>query len=319
MLVSVIIPTYNRSKTIARAVNSVLAQTWKEIEVIVVDDGSTDQTKDVLSQYGDKIRVIRQQNGGPSAARNTGINASKGDIISFLDSDDEWLPSKTERQVRLFQGPQSVKVVGCVCNARMLYSTGAKTSFQIAGLHPKHAEGVWANPAQILVDRFLLFNQVASIRRAAFEKVGCFRQDMRLMEDYDMALRLSLAGPWAYVADPLVIWHEDAGSGLSRNVSQHEISRVALTILDDLSHSAHLRGRLQGGRLRHRRWLLKSKMDALVLASQSDGIRAFSGKLILVGLRIYEALYRRSPFIARMKTNQIEGQSADPSLKPTCL
>ncbi len=98
MLVSVIIPTYNRVKTIERAVNSVLAQTWTEQEVIVVDDGSTDQTGEILKVYGDKIRVIRQQNGGVSAARNAGIKAATGEIISFLDSDDEWLPSKTERQ-----------------------------------------------------------------------------------------------------------------------------------------------------------------------------------------------------------------------------
>jgi len=85
MLVSVIIPTYNRAKTIERAVNSVLNQTWNQIELIVVDDGSTDQTVEVLKRYGNKIRLIRQQNGGPGAARNTGIKAATGDVISFLD------------------------------------------------------------------------------------------------------------------------------------------------------------------------------------------------------------------------------------------
>ena len=146
MLVSVIIPTYNRAKTIERAVDSVLAQTWKELEVIVVDDGSTDQTNEVLKAYGDKIRVIHRQNGGASAARNTGIKAATGEIISFLDSDDEWLPSKTERQVNLLQRTESSGVGCCVCNARMLFSSGTITSFQTAGLHPAQREGIWSQP-----------------------------------------------------------------------------------------------------------------------------------------------------------------------------
>ncbi len=154
MLVSVIIPTYNRARTIERAVNSVLAQTWKEVEVIVVDDGSTDQTSEVLKVYGDKIRVIHQQNGGASAARNTGIKAATGEIISFLDSDDEWLPSKTERQVKLLQRTESSGVVCCVCDARMLFSSGTVTSFQSARLHPEQVEGIWSNPAEVLATRF---------------------------------------------------------------------------------------------------------------------------------------------------------------------
>ena len=304
MLVSVIIPTYNRAKTIERAVNSVLAQTWKEIEVIIVDDGSTDQTSEVLKAYGDKIRVIYQQNGGASAARNTGIKAATGKIISFLDSDDEWLPSKTERQVKLLQCTESSGVVCCVCNARMLFSSGTVTSFQTARLHPEQAECVWSNPTPILIDRFLFFNQVVAVRREALDRIGYFRKDLRIMEDYDLALRLSLAGPWALITDSLVIWHEDAGSGLSRNLSQLDKCRITLQILNDFNNSAQFGPMLPSPRLRHRRLLLKRKIDALVLSSQPERSRWLSGKFMLWCLKIYEAIYRRLPFITRMHTHK---------------
>jgi glycosyltransferase involved in cell wall biosynthesis len=305
MLVSVIIPTYNRARTIERAVNSVLTQTWKEIEVIVVDDGSTDQTDAILKAYGSKIRVIHQQNGGASAARNTGIKAATGEIISFLDSDDEWLPTKTERQVNLLQRTKSSGVVCCVCNARKQYSSGMVTSFQTAGLHPEHAEGIWSNPAHILIDRFFFFNQVTAIRREALDRCGYFREDLRIMEDYDLALRLSTTGPWAFIADPLVVWHEDAGSGLSRNVGQLDKCQLALKILNDLSNSVQFGSLLPRARLLHQRLLMKQIIDALILSSQPGRIRQLSGRLLLLCLKIYGAIYRRLPFTSRMITRAI--------------
>lgn len=302
MLVSVIIPTYNREKTIERAVNSVLEQTWKELEIIVVDDGSTDRTEEILAVYGNKIRVIRQQNGGASAARNTGIRAATGEIISFLDSDDEWLPEKTERQVKLLRRTESSGVVCCICNARMLFASGAVTSFQTACLQPDQAEGVWSNPGPVLLDRFLLFNQVAAVWRKALDHSGYFREDLRIMEDYDLALRLALAGPWAFIAEPLMIWHADAGSGLSRNIGQLDICRRALQILNDLSRSAQFGSRLPVVQLSHRRLLLEREIDGLVLSSQRNGIAAFAGRLLLWGLKGYGAIYRRLPFNTRMIT-----------------
>ncbi|RYD30434.1 MAG: glycosyltransferase family 2 protein, partial [Verrucomicrobiaceae bacterium] len=95
-MVSVIIPTYNRIATIARAVDSVLAQTYPDIELIIADDGSSDGTCESLAGYGDRLRIVRQANSGPSAARNLGARAARGEILSFLDSDDSWLPDKIQ-------------------------------------------------------------------------------------------------------------------------------------------------------------------------------------------------------------------------------
>src|ERR1039457_5929793 len=103
VLVSVIMPTYNRGYVVGEAIESILNQTYDNIEVVVVDDGSTDNTQEKLKEYGDRIRVVYQRNSGPAAARNRGIRAARGEIIAFLDSDDVWLPTILERQVSLLQ------------------------------------------------------------------------------------------------------------------------------------------------------------------------------------------------------------------------
>ena len=102
--ISVIIPTFNYGKYIERAIDSILTQTYQDFEIIVVDDGSTDNTKEIIrSKKSDKIRYFYQENKGAPAARNKGIVESKGKYIAFLDADDEWLPTKLEKQVDKFQ------------------------------------------------------------------------------------------------------------------------------------------------------------------------------------------------------------------------
>src|SRR5258707_1636701 len=93
-LVSAIVATYNRADVVSQAIESILGQTYENLEVIIVDDGSTDGTVEVLERFGSRLRILRQQNAGPSAARNRGIAAARGEIISLLDSDDVWLPKK---------------------------------------------------------------------------------------------------------------------------------------------------------------------------------------------------------------------------------
>jgi glycosyltransferase involved in cell wall biosynthesis len=300
MLVSVIIPSYNRAETIERAVNSVLAQTWSSVEVIVVDSESTDGTLEILAAYGDSIQIIQQKKEGPGAARNAGIKIAKGEIISFLDSDDEWLPDKTERQVKLLQATESLGVKCCVCNARMEFIAETVHSFAAARLSPKQREGIWINPAEVLTTRFLFFNQVVAVRRDALEQAGYFRQG--IMEDYDLALRLSLVGPWAFIADPLVVWHEQAGDNLSRTHSQLEISQRTLEILQDTSSSTDWGPLLPEILLRRRFWVLKQGISALHLSVQKNLAARFVGKFLLLYLRGCDALHRHSSSYPRMIT-----------------
>jgi glycosyltransferase involved in cell wall biosynthesis len=298
MLVSVIIPTYNRATTIERAINSVLAQTWQPIEIIVVDSRSSDDTVEKLAQYGDKVRLISQEKMGPGAARNAGIDAANGEIISFLDSDDAWLPEKTERQVKLLQATESLGVQCCVCNARMEFVSGVVTSFGSADLRPEFGEGVWTNPAEVLITRFLFFNQVAAVRREALRKAGYFRRG--LMEDYDLALRLSLLGPWAFISDPLVVWHEQPGDNLSRTHSQLEICERTLGILKETSNSSQWGPLLPQTLLQSRMKFLSKRIEALRLSGLSNPIGRFSGKLRLRLLESYQMLYWRLPSTPRM-------------------
>ena len=210
MLVSIIIPAFNRESTIAASVESALAQDHPKIEVIVVDDGSTDGTIGELERFGDRIVVIRQPNAGPSAARNRGVANAKGEIVAFLDSDDLWLPGKVSRQVALMERASS-RLVCCVCNAEVKgaggYSIG--NTFDYAGIRPDFIEGVWTNPQEVLSTRFLLFNQVVAIRREAFDLVGGFNEKLRLLEDYELSLRLSTSGDWGLIRDPLVVKYND--------------------------------------------------------------------------------------------------------------
>jgi glycosyltransferase involved in cell wall biosynthesis len=306
MLVSAIIPTYNRAKTIERAVISVLAQSWKEMEVIVVDDGSTDQTRDVLRGYGDKIRVIFQKNAGPAAARNTGIKAAKGEIISFLDSDDAWLATKTERQVKLFQRAEASGVVCCVCNARMHFLSGRITSFESAKLHPVLSEGVWSNPAEILIDRFLFFNQVAAVRREALFEAGLFREDLPfgLNDDYDLAVRLSLVGPWAFIVDPLVEWYEHVDN-ISRTHRQQAICATTLRILQDIGNSTRFRPMLPQARYNRRLRLLRFGLCAMRLKAHKNPALQLMGRAMVAYQWGFETLRSRIVPPARMLTQNV--------------
>lgn len=297
MLVSVIIPTYNRAASIVPAVESVLAQTYPEIEVIVVDDGSTDDTARVLESHLDRIVFIRQSNAGPSAARNTGIRASKGEIVAFLDSDDLWLPDKIARQVALIEagGPDTCC---CVCNAAVKGAPGQRdyTSFAVAGLDPEWDECLWVNPGEVLATRFLLFNQVVAIRRSALAKVGVFNEKLRLLEDYELAIRLSTAGKWGVISEPLVIKHNDTGG-------------IGVVAMSDRARHAEVAAEVFAGIIMERHGLGARALDHLEvsLATLRMENRGWSwmknggkaGRLMgsaLLGLaRIRKAVRRRGP------------------------
>ena len=205
-LVSVIIPTFNRAGVVTRAIDSVLGQTYRPVEVVVVDDGSTDRTPEVLRSYGDAIVSVVQDNTGPAAARNRGIRESRGALIAFLDSDDLWLPAKLQRQVDLLQRA-GADVPCCLCDTRMRWAQNREqSSFQIARLRLGEPQGLWVNPALVLATRFVLFCQAALIRREFLTDCGGFDERLWLMEDHDLALRLALRGPWAVIRDPLALW-----------------------------------------------------------------------------------------------------------------
>lgn len=222
-LVSVVIPTYNRAHVVCNAIDSVLAQTYSHTDVIVVDDGSTDDTKDKLRRYGSCIHVITQSNSGPAIARNRGINAAAGEFVAFLDSDDYWLPNKLAQQIDLLER-MGEAVSCCVCNATVRYGDGTtESTFEIADTLPECSAGLWTNPAQVLSSRFVLFNQVAVIRRSVLERIGCFDESLKFYEDYELPLRLALEGPWAVLRDELVVYHAQSQGSWAEQAVQDSV------------------------------------------------------------------------------------------------
>ena len=297
MLVSVIIPTHDRAATLARAVDSALAQTHTPLEVIVVDDGSTDGTAALLASYGSRIHVVCQTNAGPSAARNRGAAAAQGGILAFLDSDDRWLPEKIERQAALMDRG-GTRMACCVCNARVDDHLGTRkpTSFDSANLAPPFAEGVWTNPQEVLSSRFLLFNQVAAIRRDAFDACGGFNPRLDLLEDYDLSLRLSTLGPWGVIRDPLTVKYNDtAGIGV-RCMNDHESHiRARTAVIRQLlgSGMCDTLAQRSAANLRRELALLDDEAQAIHL-TRRGGLAAAAGRLLAWRTRCRRAWMRRS-------------------------
>jgi len=210
--VSVIIPVYQSANTIAEAIDSVLSQTFKDFEIIVVDDGSTDSLEEVLSKYGEKIKLIKQKRLGVSASRNKGIKNSSGEIVAFLDADDIWLPNKLSQQLALFNlNPHLGVVFGNVYfwNGEIFQR---KTYFDFS--QPYRGKILFPLFA---VDFIPLLSIM--IRRKVLDKVGLFDESVRFVEDYEMLLRIALNWEFDYVEGPVGAYRIGAQQ-VSKNFTQ---------------------------------------------------------------------------------------------------
>jgi len=194
-LVSVIIPTYNRLHTLDRAIKSVLRQTYDYLEIIVIDDGSTDGTDSYIKNINDdRIIYLRHENNrGVSAARNTGIIASKGEYIALLDSDDEWMPEKTSIQLETLSKHGGNTIAGCT--GHYLIQPDRKLEFQ-----PRE---------NIFWFKWFLFQcligpgSTLMATRTAFEKAGCFDEKLVRFEDWDWLIRYTELYPFFCISKPL--------------------------------------------------------------------------------------------------------------------
>lgn len=202
-LVSTIIPTYNAEKWIRETVDSVLAQTYSPVEIIVVDDGSKDGTRAILSTYGDRIRVIENDiNQGVSISRNIAIDNSKGDYIALLDHDDLWHPQKLEKQMSLFNSNPRLGLVYCDA----YYEKGGQDrwrSFQIN----QPFRGITFD--KLLEHNFVLC-LTAVIPRRVLMQVRWFHPDLNCGEDYDLFLRIAERFPIDFVDEPLATYRVHA-------------------------------------------------------------------------------------------------------------
>lgn len=225
--VSVIIPTYNCAKYICETIDSVLSQTYKDFEIIVVDDGSTDNTKEVLKPYMEKIRYIYQKNGGRSSARNTGIKTARGRYVAFLDSDDLWIPGKLAKQVNILESNENIDFLfgdkqrfsddGRIITSSMFVKRGYDENFFGDSLYVRDAY------KKLLQGSFIPTGTVI-MKRECFDRSGLFDEAI-YAEDFEFWLRTALFNNFAYSTDLWELERDREGSG-SKNLKEVYLSNI---------------------------------------------------------------------------------------------
>lgn len=215
--VSIIIPTYNREKTIEKSIRSVLAQTYTHFELIIIDDGSSDNTKQVVSAIDDeRIVYYKQENAGASAARNKGVTLARYDLIAFHDSDDMWRPEKLEVQMKYLENHPDCDVIYC--------------GFQY---HKQNGDSMKApvfDDVSLLsgriFDTLIVKNMVGTptmlMKKACFEDVGGFDTSILCLEDWELSLRLSEKYVFGFVNESLMDTYENEGSVSTRTAVMFE-------------------------------------------------------------------------------------------------
>ncbi len=224
--VTVVIPTFNRGWIISEAVESVLAQDFSDFELIVVDDGSDDETPGILNRFADDITVIHQQNQGVSAARNAGVRAGSGTYVAFLDSDDLWLKGKLSHQVDFFTKNKEAMI----CQTGEVWiRNGVRVNPR---LHHKKSSGMIFMPS---LKRCMVSPSAVMMRRDLFETVGPFDERLPACEDYDLWLRVGLRFSIHLIDTPLVVKRGGHPDQLSRmpGLDRYRIQSI-VNILDNM-------------------------------------------------------------------------------------
>lgn len=220
-LVSAVIPTFRRAKFLARAIESVLAQTYRPVEVIVVEDGSH-ESGHVATAYGDRVRYVWQENQGSSVARNTGVAAARGSWIALLDDDDYWLPERLELQMALAREFPSLGFI----HANYFW---LRNDVRVT----RPASGIMAMPSgwvaqELVLSRFSVATSTTLFRADVFRRIGGFDPAYRVVQDYDLWVRLSLVCQFGYVAAPLACYQADGEEDSA------VVRRKALALVDIL-------------------------------------------------------------------------------------
>jgi len=219
---SVIIPTFNRLAFLKQAIHSVLTQSYKAFELLIVDDGSTDSTSQFIRAQNAAITYLHQPNQGPGAARNLGIRRSQGEFISFLDSDDLWRPGKLQAQIDfMHQNPFAL-----VCYTDEIWIRNGKR-VNPRKKHGKHSGWIFEKclPLCIVSPSSVL------MRRGFFDHVGFFNESLRACEDYDLWLRASLHFPFHFLQEKLIVKRGGHGDQLS---AQWGLDRYRVQALQNL-------------------------------------------------------------------------------------
>jgi glycosyltransferase involved in cell wall biosynthesis len=212
---SIIIPAYNQGRYIAATLESALAQTYLQLEIIVVDDGSTDDTPERIAPYASRVQIIRQANRGLSGARNAGFAASTGDYVLFLDSDDLLLPDALAQMARYLDEQPADGLVYCAWQ-----QIHAETGAVMGEIHPGFSGSV---VSELLLRQFFFFGSGTLLRRRALEQAGLFDETLPWGDDADMWLRLGLAG-WTFgYVDHILMQYRVHPASMTASVGAHQV------------------------------------------------------------------------------------------------
>jgi len=288
-LFSVIIPVHNRYRPVKEAIDSVLSQTFSGHELIVVDDGSTDDTPRVAEEYADRIRYLRRENRGVSAARNTGVAASSAPWLAFLDSDDRWLPGKLERQARFIRENPGI----------MINQTDETWIRRGRRVNPR--ERHLKREGHIFIDSLelcLISPSAAVMSRECFDRYGPFDEDLPACEDYDLWLRVTARERVGLAPERLVVRHGGHPDQLSARYPAMDRFRVyaILKLLEreGASLPPEYSGRaaavaaektriLRDGALKRKRLGFAEKLDAVMRMFEAGKICAGKCRFLLEG------------------------------------
>jgi glycosyltransferase involved in cell wall biosynthesis len=254
--VSVIITTFNRRHTIERAIDSVLNQTHPADEIILIDDGSTDGTDQLIKINYPNIIYIWQENQGISHARNTGISLSTFNWIALLDSDDEWLSSKLYQQIRALQDQLDYKI----CHTNELWIRNGKRVNQMKK-HEKSGGLIFEKCLPLCI----ISPSSVMIQRSVFDEYGLFDQSLPVCEDYDLWLRLCAFLPVLYIEDPQIIKYGGHSDQLSRKY--WGMDRYRMKVLEKIIDNP----KLSPEKLRAAIQTLIEKIDIYILGAKKRG------------------------------------------------
>lgn len=219
-LVSVIIPAYNRANSIRRAIDSVISQTYNNIEITVVDDGSIDNTEEIIAFYGDKVRYIYKANGGCSSARNIGIKESRGDFIAFLDSDDSWYPDKIKKQMDAILKKDDYGL--CICDINFIDKNLEHLSF--SNLRAKIPKDGFIMKYLLRMPKITCSYML--VKKGVFSHVGLFDETFATANDFEMMLRICNSVKTILVNKPLVLYKKSSDSVSNQLFTNNRIRAI---------------------------------------------------------------------------------------------
>ena len=229
--VSVIIPTYNRAYVLGEAIDSVLSQTYDDLELIVIDDGSQDETRDIVASYNSRLTYLHQEHRGVSAARNLGIERARGNYLAFLDSDDLWLKEKLYLQMEcMMADPETL-----ICYTDEIWIRKGVRVNQMKK-HRKYSGMIFeyclplciVSPSSVLINRQLI------------DEVGVFDETLEVCEDYDLWLRISARYPIHFIETPLIVKRGGHADQLSKKGQGQDRFRIkALVKLLEEDYISH--------------------------------------------------------------------------------